>query len=48
MLATTIRRWLSEPGLRSSWREAALAARDTLPGWDSTARNVLEYLERIR
>jgi glycosyltransferase involved in cell wall biosynthesis len=48
MLATTIRRWLSEPGLRSSWREAALAARDRLPGWDSTAGNVLEYLERIR
>ena len=48
MLATTIRRWLSDPGLRGSWREAALAARDRLPGWDSTAGNVLEYLERIR
>ncbi|HYH77029.1 MAG TPA: glycosyltransferase family 4 protein [Arthrobacter sp.] len=48
MLATTIRRWLSEPGLRSSWRDAALAARERLPGWDSTARNVLEYFERIR
>jgi glycosyltransferase involved in cell wall biosynthesis len=45
VLATTIRRWLSESQLRSSWREAALAARNRLPGWDSTARNVVEYLE---
>ena len=45
MLATTVRRWLLENGLRSSWREAALAARDRLPGWDSTARYVVEYLE---
>jgi glycosyltransferase involved in cell wall biosynthesis len=48
MLAALLRRWLSDPGLRSSWRAAALTARDRLPGWDSTAGNVLEYLERIR
>jgi hypothetical protein len=48
MLATTIRRWLSEPGLRSSWRAAALAARERLPGWESTARNVVDYFERLR
>jgi glycosyltransferase involved in cell wall biosynthesis len=48
MLATTIRRWLLEPGLRSSWRAAALAARERLPGWESTARNVADYFERLR
>lgn len=47
MLAAVIRRWLSDRQLRSSWRESALAAREGLPGWDSTARNVLEYLEQI-
>lgn len=48
MLAAVIRRWLAEPGVRNSWRAAALAARDRLPQWDATARNVLDYLERIR
>ncbi len=48
MLAAVIRRWLTEPELRSRWHEAALAARNSLPEWDSTARNVLDYLERIR
>jgi glycosyltransferase involved in cell wall biosynthesis len=47
MLAAVIRRWLSEPSLRTSWREAALAARGRLPGWDATAGNVVEYLESI-
>lgn len=48
MLAAVIRRWLTERELRTGWREAALAARGRLPGWDSTARSVLAYLERIR
>jgi glycosyltransferase involved in cell wall biosynthesis len=41
-LAGVLRRWLSEPALRSRWRAAALDARDRLPGWDATARTVLE------
>jgi glycosyltransferase involved in cell wall biosynthesis len=43
-LAAVIRKWLEEPRLRSSWREAALAARERLPGWDVTARTVLEIV----
>lgn len=41
-LADVLRRWLSEPSLRTRWRAAALDARGRLPGWDSTARTVLE------
>ncbi|MDP9982762.1 glycosyltransferase involved in cell wall biosynthesis [Pseudarthrobacter oxydans] len=40
-LTEVLRRWLSEPGLRTRWRGAAVAARDRLPGWDATARTVL-------
>lgn len=40
-LTELLRRWLSEPGLRTRWRDAALAARERLPGWDATARTVL-------
>ncbi|MBT2533187.1 glycosyltransferase family 4 protein [Arthrobacter sp. ISL-48] len=40
-LAAVLRHWLEEPRLRSAWREAALAARERLPGWDVTARTVL-------
>ena len=40
-LAQLLRRWLTEPGLRACWRDAAMAARDRLPGWDATARTVL-------
>ena len=40
-LAEVLRRWLSDPGLRTRWRAAALDARDRLPGWDATARTVL-------
>lgn len=43
-LAAVLRRWLEEEELRRSWREAALAARTRLPGWDATARTVLELL----
>jgi glycosyltransferase involved in cell wall biosynthesis len=43
-LADLLRRWLSEPGLRQRWRDAAGAARGRLPGWDATARTVLESL----
>lgn len=43
-LADLLRRWLSDPGLRDGWRDAAAAARGRLPGWDATARIVLECL----
>ncbi|MCO4274772.1 glycosyltransferase family 4 protein [Pseudarthrobacter sp. HLT3-5] len=44
VLAAVIRQWLVDGSLRAGWRAAALAAREQLPGWDSTARNVLEIL----
>ena len=47
-LAAVLRRWLTEPMLRHAWRQAALARRDTLPGWQQTAEAVLGYLNRPR
>lgn len=47
-LSEVLRRWLSEPGLRTRWRAAAVAARDRLPGWDATARAVLAALDPHR
>lgn len=44
VLAAVIRQWLVDETLRAGWRAAAVAAREQLPGWDSTARNVLEIL----
>ncbi|MET3206148.1 MULTISPECIES: glycosyltransferase [unclassified Arthrobacter] len=44
VLGSVIRQWLVDECLRAAWRAAALAARERLPGWDSTARNVLEIL----
>ena len=44
-LTRVLRRWLSEPGLRTRWRAAAVDARDRLPGWDATARAVLAALD---
>jgi glycosyltransferase involved in cell wall biosynthesis len=44
MLAGVLRRWLEDPGMREAWREAALEARDRLPGWDGTAQIVLDAL----
>jgi glycosyltransferase involved in cell wall biosynthesis len=46
ILAPLLRSWLREPALRHAWREAAIARRDTLPGWQQTAAAVLAYLER--
>ncbi|BCW69630.1 glycosyltransferase [Arthrobacter sp. NicSoilB8] len=43
-LAALLRRWLRDPGLRESWRDAAAEARGRLPGWDATARTVLGIL----
>jgi glycosyltransferase involved in cell wall biosynthesis len=45
-LAEVLREWLTRPELRSVWRQAALARRDSLPGWGQTAGAVLDYLER--
>lgn len=44
-LAQVLRRWLSDPGVRTGWRTAAVEARGRLPGWDATARAVLAALE---
>jgi glycosyltransferase involved in cell wall biosynthesis len=44
VLAGLMRKWLAGPALRSDWRTAALAARDHLPGWDTTAQNVAAIL----
>ena len=43
-LADLLRRWLGDPALRQRWRDTAVAARGRLPGWDTTARTVLESL----
>ncbi len=43
-LADLLRRWLGDAGLRKRWRDTAADARDRLPGWDATARTVLEFL----
>ena len=45
-LAAVLRSWLTEPMLRHAWRQAALARRDTLPGWRQTAEEVVAYLNR--
>jgi glycosyltransferase involved in cell wall biosynthesis len=43
-LAAVLRSWLTTPELQAQWRQAALAGRDRLPGWDATARHVLEII----
>ncbi|WP_082506781.1 glycosyltransferase family 4 protein [Arthrobacter sp. Leaf337] len=43
-LEAALRTWLTDPGLRSRWRDTALAARTRLPGWDFTARTVLDAI----
>ncbi|MEV4708950.1 glycosyltransferase family 4 protein [Actinoplanes sp. NPDC049316] len=45
-LATALRRWLTDPGLRAAWRTAARARRDTLRGWDETTRRLSEVVDR--
>ncbi len=40
-LADVLRRWLTDPELRASWRAAALESRNRLPRWDATAKAVL-------
>lgn len=43
-LATALRRWLTDAGLRRSWRAAARARRAGLRGWDETTRRLSEVL----
>nr|WP_211258771.1 glycosyltransferase family 4 protein [Spirillospora albida] len=47
-LAAALRRWLTEPGLRDGLRAAARNRRETLPGWDDTARRMSVVLGRLR
>jgi glycosyltransferase involved in cell wall biosynthesis len=44
-LATALRRWLTEPQLRRSWRDAARDRRAGLQGWDETTRRLSEVLD---
>ncbi|WP_255771515.1 glycosyltransferase family 4 protein [Pseudarthrobacter sulfonivorans] len=44
ILAGTIREWLSDGALRTDWRAAALAAREHMPRWESTAGKVAAIL----
>jgi glycosyltransferase involved in cell wall biosynthesis len=46
-LAGALRRWLGEPDTRARLRAAARARRDTLDGWDATARAVADVVGRI-
>ncbi|WP_309238215.1 glycosyltransferase family 4 protein [Actinoplanes aureus] len=43
-LAATLRTWLTDPDLRARWRDRARARRDTLTGWDETARRLSDIL----
>ncbi len=46
-LAATLRAWLTDADLRQLWRARALARRETLTGWDETARRMTEILKHI-
>ncbi|MDI6100725.1 glycosyltransferase family 4 protein [Actinoplanes sp. NEAU-A12] len=46
-LAAALRDWLTDPGLRDRWRAHARARRQTLTGWDETARRLGEVLDDI-
>jgi glycosyltransferase involved in cell wall biosynthesis len=47
-LATTLRTWLTDPTLRTRWRTAAQARRQTLPTWSETAHRLTEILRSPR
>lgn len=46
-LVAALRRWLAEPLVRRRWREAAIARRDLLGGWERTVEQIDEVLDRI-
>lgn len=47
-LEGVLRRWLTDEDLSSRWRDTAQAARSRLPGWDVTARTVLDSITADR
>ncbi|MDR6506272.1 glycosyltransferase [Arthrobacter oryzae] len=47
-LTRVLRGWLTDPDVRTRWRDAAHAARTRLPGWDATARTVLDSIAAER
>lgn len=47
-LAAVLRRWLSDPSLRARWRDAALARRERLSGWEVPAAVVEKTLAGLR
>ncbi|MEU3626362.1 glycosyl transferase [Amycolatopsis coloradensis] len=47
-LAAALRRWLTEPELRDRLRASARLRRETLTGWDTTARGVAAVLLNAR
>ncbi|MBE1487576.1 glycosyltransferase family 4 protein [Plantactinospora soyae] len=47
-LAGALRRWLTEPDLRSRLRRAARDRRATLLGWETTVQTMSGVLERLR
>ena len=46
-LGASLRRWLTEPGLRAVLRRWAAVRRRTLPGWADTAAIVEPVLHRL-
>ncbi len=46
-LAAALRRWLTDPGTRSSLRAAARCRRDELAGWSVTAERVARVLTEV-
>ncbi|MGH3312109.1 MAG: glycosyltransferase family 4 protein [Streptomyces sp.] len=47
-LNSALRRWFSEPGVRSRSRESARRRRAMLRGWEMTSRSLAEVLEQLR
>jgi hypothetical protein len=47
-LAGVLRDWLTDPALRDRWRAAARARRETLTGWDDTARRLAQVLAALQ
>ena len=45
-LAAALRRWLTDPALRARLRASARLRRETLTGWDETARGVAAIVLR--
>jgi glycosyltransferase involved in cell wall biosynthesis len=45
-LGAALRRWLTESDLRKRLRTSAQLRRETLTGWDDTARRIADVLQR--